>query len=100
MSTSIPAAPEIVPAAAENVAVPLLSRLMPSPGLLVEEALSSTTEPPVDWMSTAGPPVLATVVVGGEGTERVPALLASSPVPPVVVTANFDRVKVPVPPAR
>src|SRR3954466_5417244 len=96
----MPAAPEIVPAAAENVAAPLASRLMPSPGLLVEVALSRLTEPPVDWMSTAGPLVLATVAGGGGGRVRGPALLASRPVPPVVVTENFERLKVPVPPAR
>src|SRR4051812_209127 len=101
MSKSIPAAPVIVPAAAEKVAAPLLSRLMPSPeALLVEEALSRVTEPPVFWMSTAGPLVLATVVVGGEGTVRVPALMADRPVPPVVLMENFDRLKEPVPPTR
>src|SRR3954452_19702449 len=96
MSTALPAAPVIVPAAAENVPAPLESRLMPAVALLVEVALSSTTEPPVERMSTAGPPVLLTVVVGGEGTVRVPALFASRPVPPDVVTENFDRLKVPV----
>src|SRR5215218_6114527 len=100
MSTAFPPAPLIDPAAAENVPVPLLSRLMPAPRLFVEDALSRTTEPPVDWMSTAGPLVLLTVVVGGEGTVRVPALLARRPVPPVVVTEKLDRVKVPVPPTR
>src|SRR5919202_684170 len=93
MSTALPPAPVIDPAAAEKVPVPLESRLIPEPGLLVEVALSITTEPPVERMSTAGPPVLLTVVVGGEGTVRVPALLANRPVPPLVVTENFDRVK-------
>src|SRR5689334_2580452 len=100
MSTALPAAPVIDPAAAEKVPLPVESRLMPAPGLLVEVALSSTTEPPVERMSTAGPPVLFTVVVGGEGTVRVPALLASRPVPPVVVTEKLDRLKVPVPPTK
>src|SRR3954452_18900811 len=100
MSTALPAAPVIVPAAAENVPVPFESRLMPAVGLLVEVALSSTTEPPVERMSTAGPPVLLTVVVGGDGRESVRALLASSRVPRVVVTKKLERVKVPVPPTR
>src|SRR5690242_128019 len=100
MSTALPAAPVIDPAAAEKVAVPLESRLMPAPGLLVEVARSSTTEPPVERMSTAGPPLLVTDVVGGEGTVSVQALLASRPVPPVVLTEKLERLKVPVPPTR
>src|SRR4051795_11413236 len=100
MSTEIPAAPTIVPAAAVKGAVPLASRLMPSPGELVEDALSRLTEPPVDWMWTAAPLMLALVAGGGGGMLSVPALMAVRPVPPVVLTANFERSKVPVPPAR
>src|SRR5690242_12283769 len=99
MSTALPAAPEMLPLEALNGVAPFESRLIPAPELLVDETASNERFEAVFALrtSTAGPPVALTFSVEPDPTLIVgaPELLARKPVPPVVLTVKFVKLKVP-----